>query len=137
MFNLCQQREEIINTQTSILFTTPLSQFDTFDRSSCKCEIKSKNLNEKLDQSMTLVSSRMRQLLNNDRLSYSFGGHSVVETASANNEQFLKRSESVFIGNYSVKTASIELSSVNNQLNGLSRVFISLEPGKLLHSVKE
>ena len=136
MFNLCQQRDKVINTRTSILFTTPLSQSDTFDRSSCKCEIKSKNLYQKLDQSMTLVRSRMRQLLNDDKLFYSFGGHSVHETTSAKSEQLLKRSESVSIGRYSAKAVSIELSNFQS-LTGLSRVFISLIPGKSLHSVKK
>ena len=136
MFNLCQQRDKVINTRTSILFTTPLSQSDTFGRSSCKCEIKSKNLNQKLDQSMTLVRSRMSQLLNYDKLSYSFGGHIIDEMASANIELFLRKSDAFPIGQYLVTTVSIELSNVNNQLTGLSRVFIRLKPGKFLHLVK-
>ena len=78
----------------------------------------------------------MRQLLNDDKLSYSFGGYSVDETASANSEQLLKRGESVFIGRYSAKTVYIELSNFQS-LTGRSRVFISLKPGKFLHSVKE
>ena len=78
----------------------------------------------------------MRQLLNDDKLFYSFGGHSVHETTSAKSEQLLKRSESVSIGRYSAKAVSIELSNFQS-LTGLSRVFISLIPGKSLHSVKE
>ena len=129
MFNLCQERDKVINTRTSILFTTPLSQSDTFDRSSCKCDIKSKNLNQKLDQSMTLVRSRMRQLLNNDRLLYGFGNRSFSETAPANSELHLRESDIFSIGRDLVKTASIELSNFQS-LTGLSRVFISLQPGK-------
>ena len=131
VFSLCADRAAVIGddgTESAIMFTSPLSQDETLFRSSCKCEITSKNPQQQLDNNLKFVVRRMPRLQNGDGVYYRYGQHQQI-VFTAYNQQFLQPELTINAGSHNVVNASIEIENIQ-ELSGHSRIFIHVEPGK-------
>ena len=106
--------------------TTPLSMSDSFSRSSCKCEIRSKYSNQLLNPDVKLVREKMPQLQNGDSLYYKYG---LLEHHDYNpsSPYFLKDELSINVGSSNVRSIVIILWNAAN--HGSSRALITIHPG--------